>query len=434
MSLSVYMRTMSLHMPSGMTDRVLFAVYLFFIFSSTFSVAAGSIAGGVASSLFLVFAIQRRYPSLKSELKWFYLCAGLYLFWSILSSQVANPGLAALKPLGREWMFFLVPVGVWVFRNDRAAQVVLLTFAFGIALISLYSVGQFFWGWNFLKPNYVIGRHEQGYCIAGNFTCSVTFGIYYATAGLFLFGFGLKSEEKRSGWCSRLFIVAGLLAMGVAVLSNERGPTLAVLSTLVVLAILLHSRRVLIGIGLALLLMIGVGFQSGVFERSRDLMNKELSMRHDRSRRFIWTHSLRVALDHPFVGVGPGQMREAYAHVMPSDIPDATIQGHAHNDFLTVAAESGFPGAVFLLGLWVTVIGYCMRAYRSAVLTPNERALALGALVGSMGFLITSLFDVPFAGPTARQMLMFVWASGLAMYTKSRGGSTPSPNDLTSQR
>ena len=118
------------------------------------------------------------------------------------------------------------------------------------------------------------------------------------------------------------------------------------------------------------------------------------------------------------MGVGPGHMREAYTKVVPTDIPDVTIQGHAHNDFLTVAAESGFPGAAFLLALWVTVLGCCFRAQRSTLLTAGERGLALGALAGSMGFLVTSLFDVPFAGPTARQMLMVVWAAGLGMYVK----------------
>jgi O-antigen ligase len=428
------MKTAFLQTTSGMTERALFAVYAFFIFSSTFSVAAGSIAGGVASFLSLVVAIRHRYFPLNSELKWFYLCAGLYLFWSILSSQVNHPGFAALRPIGREWMFFLVPAGVWVFQDNRVARMLLPAFAFGIALISLYSIGQFFWGWNFLKPNYIIGRQENGYCIAGNFTCSVTFGIYYATAGLFLFGYGLKSGWRHSDWSNRLIIVTGLLAMGVAVLSNERGPTLAVLLGLIVLAaLMLRSKRALIGVGMALLLMIGVGFQSGVFVRSRALMSKELSMRHDRSRRFIWTYSLRVARDHPLVGVGPGHMKEAYARVMPPDMPDVTIQGHAHNDFLTVAAESGFPSAAFFLALWVTVWGYCFRAYRSTVLTSDDRSLVLGALVGSTGFLVTSLFDVPFAGPTARQMLMFVWAAGLAMYVKSKSGS-PSPNDLTSPR
>jgi O-antigen ligase len=405
--------------PSVLLDRSLIAVFIFFVFASTFSVAAGSIAGGVASFLFLVIAIQRRYFPSYSALKWFYLWAGLYLFWSIFSSQVAHPGLAALIPLDNEWLFVLVPTGIWFFQNTRATRLLLYAFAFGVALISLYSIGQFFWGWNFLKPDYVIGRSVQGYHIAGNFTSSITFGIYYATAGLFLFGYGLKSGEKRLDWSNRLFIVTGLLAMGVAVLSNERGPTLAVLLTLFAIAFLLRSKRVLIGVGVALLVMIAVGIQSGVFMRSWDLMSKELSMRHDRSRRFIWTYSLRVAQDHPFVGVGPGHMREAYTKVVPTDIPDVTIQGHAHNDFLTVAAESGFPGAAFLLALWATVLGCCFQAQRSTKLTADERGLALGALAGSMGFLVTSLFDVPFAGPTVRQMLMVVWAAGLGMYLKA---------------
>ncbi|MBI5266337.1 MAG: O-antigen ligase family protein [candidate division Zixibacteria bacterium] len=408
-----------------LSDRAIFFVYTIFIFSSTFSVAAGSLAGGAASLLFLTLAIQRRYLPFESGLKWFYVWACLYLFWSILSSQLAHPGWAALAPLGREWLFFLVPTGMWVFQNAGARRVALYAFAAGIILISLYSVGQFFWAWNFLKPHYIIERHLNGYYLIGNFGSSVAFGIYYATAGLFFFGYGLKSSDQRMEWSHRLFLVTGLLAMGVAVLSNERGPTLAVVTGLIVLAILLSSKKVLVGVGLALLVVLAVGFQSGVFVRSKELMSKELSMRHDRSRLFIWTYSLRVAEEHPLLGVGPGHMKEGYTEVVPTDIPDITLQGHAHNDLLTVAAERGFPGAIFLLALWAAVLGYCFRAQRSAMLTPDERGLALGALVGSLGFMVTSMFDVPFAGSTTRQMLMFVWAAGLAMYVKSK--SVPAP-------
>lgn len=403
------------------TRRTTGIVYAIFAISSTFSVAAGSIAGGVGSLLFLILAIQMRFNPFISTLRWFWLFAGLYLTWSILAGQVAHAGFSALIPLGREWMFFLVPVGVRMFQSARAARVLLCTFAAGVALISLYSVGQYFWGWHFLKPDYVYGRHEEGYWIAGNFTGSVTFGIYYATAGLFLFGYGLIPGWYRSDWGARLIVLAGVLAMGVAVLSNERGPTVAILVTLFLLALFIRPRGVLVAVAVALLLMVAVGFESGVFTRSRELMSKELSMRHDRGRLFIWAHSLRVALDHPLLGVGPGNMAEGYAKVMPADIPDATIQGHAHNDFLTVAAESGFPGSVFFLALWVIVLKYCYRALRSTALTSEDRRLALGAMVGSVGFLVSSLFDVPFAGPTVRQMLMFVWGAGLAMHVKSLG-------------
>jgi O-antigen ligase len=376
--------------------------------------------------LFLVITIQRRRSPISPVLKWFYLWVGLYMFWLILSSQIGHPG-SAFPRIGRELLLFLlVPTGIWVFQSVCAARMPIYTFAFGVVLLSLYSIGQFFWGWTFLKPDMLIERGEYGYYISGNLGFAVIFGIYYATAGLFLFGYGLKSGGQRPDWSNRFFIVSGLLSMGVAVLSNERGPTMAVLLTLISLALLLRSRRAFIGIGIALLLMIAVGIQSGVFVRSWELKSKELSMQHDRSRLFIWTYSLRVALNNPIFGVGPGLMKEGYAKVVPVDIPDVTIQVHAHNDFLTVAAESGFPAALFFLALWMTVLGCCFQAQRTTLLSADERGLALGALAGSFCFFITSLFDIPFGHTTTHQMLMIVWAAGLGMYVKMHlTGSKP---------
>lgn len=409
---------MRINWLSGTLDWLLLVVFSIFAFTSTFAVPDRSNVGAIASILLLAIVITRRQSPFNSALKWFYISVGMYLIWLIVASQIAHPG-SSFPLIGRELLLFLlVPTGIWVFQRVNEVRIPLYAFAAGVVLLSLYSIGQFFWGWSFLRPGMLIERGEHWYYVTGNQGWPAIFGIYYATAGLFLFAYGLKSGSHAKNWSNRLFVISGTLSMGVAVLSNERGPTLAVLITLIVLAVLLRSRRALVGIGVTLLLMIAVGIQSGVFVRSWELKSKEISMLHDRSRLFIWTYSLRVALNNPLFGVGPGHFVEEYAKVVPTNIPDITVPAHAHNDVLKVAAERGFPAALFFLAVWITVLGCCFWAQRATLLLPDFRALALGALAGSCCFFITSLFDVPFGHTSTFQMLMILWGAGLAAYVK----------------
>ena len=147
-------------------------------------------------------------------------------------------------------------------------------------------------------------------------------------------------------------------------------------------------------------------------------MEKELSYLHDQGRLFIWTHAYYVARGHPIFGVGPGHFREGFAAELPTDPPGFVPQGHAHSDFLTYAAESGFPQLILFLGLWIVVWRYSWRAYRSLHGSPDDRRVVLAALAGSTCFFFTSFFDIPFAHSATRQMLMFVWAAGLGTYLK----------------
>lgn len=415
---------MRLTSPPTLFERLVIAAFAIFVLASTFSVAGGSLAGGVVAVLFVAGAITtRRFPGL-IELKWFYLAAASFVFCMFVTAQISNPGIDSLVHLRHEWLLVLVPAGVWLLSNGKVGRWMVGVFALGVGAISLYSIGQFFWGWHFLKPHYQLQQHALGYWIVGNFNGSVTFGIFYAVAGIFLLGYGVCSAWRETDTLGKWATSAGGVAIVAAILSNERGPTVAVIAGIVALALLLRSKRAVIGLAVALTIIAAVGLQSGVFARMSSLWTKELSMLHDQGRLFIWTHAFYVARDNPVVGVGPGNFREGYAEELPIDPPVFVSHGHAHSDFLNYAAESGFPQLVFFLGMWVAVLWYGWKAFRSTAISAESRRLALAALAGSICFLVTSLFDIPFGHSATRQMLMFVWGAGLGAYLTSRENST----------
>lgn len=76
-------------------------------------------------------------------------------------------------------------------------------------------------------------------------------------------------------------------------------------------------------------------------------------------RLFLMRKAAQLAGRHPFLGVGPGNFRLAYPEVQVQGIPNDALAGqvyvqseHAHNDFLQMAADAGWPAAL----LWLTLL------------------------------------------------------------------------------
>lgn len=408
---------------SDITDRILLFVLTIFVIAGSVSGTAGSIVGGAAAIVFVASVVVTRRVLHFRELRFFYWPTILFVLWMVLSAVVNGFDQEAARAMRHEWILLLIPACVLIMSDERRSRRLVTAFSVGVGLISLYAIGQFFFGWNFLKPHYLLERNGIGYWIIGNFSSTVTFGIYFAVAGMFLIGYGLAGTNRNRS-ATQFSLACGAIAIAASLLSGERGPLVAIVVSMIGLAIFLRSRRVvmaLVGFGAVI---IALGVVSGVFSRISNLWDKELSLLHDQGRRFIWTQSLLVAADHPAFGIGPGNFKEGYAAVMPTEPPGFLPQGHAHNDYLMYAAQSGFPELIFFLGMWVAVLWYALRVCRSKSCSDQDRRLALGALLGSVCFATTSLFDIPFGHSTTRQMLMFIWAAALAAYLNLRRSST----------
>ena len=96
-----------------------------------------------------------------------------------------------------------------------------------------------------------------------------------------------------------------------------------------------------------------------------------------------WTAGWRMFAANPLVGVGIGNYNSVYADYRLPEWPVAL--GHAHNHYLTVAAEAGTFAAVAYVVLLVVAVRQTLRGWRTAS-TPFSRAIGLGAL-GSIGAL-----------------------------------------------
>lgn len=200
-------------------------------------------------------------------------------------------------------------------------------------------------------------------------------------------------------------LAAGLLLCGI-LLSYSRGAAVTLACMLLLLAFLgaIRPRHVVAG-GLALVLL--VPFVAPAFydrleslSGARGLFAQNSSMEMDRvlkGRATEMLAALHVFLDHPILGVGPGQYMPFYSEQYQLD-PEIKLRHlarprRAHNLFFEIAAEQGIGGLlVFLVMPWIA-IRELWRARRAwAPVRPDLARLATAFLFSIIAYLGTGMF------------------------------------------
>ncbi len=136
----------------------------------------------------------------------------------------------------------------------------------------------------------------------------------------------------------------------------------------------------------------------------------------------LWTR-------HPHTGVGPGGFRVAFPEAKPESVQ--LFYDHAHNDWLELLAERGWPG---LLG-WLALMGYglvsALRTLRRSV-DPRLRGAAFGISAALMAVILHAVADfngaIPaYAAATHALLAAAVVTRKLARTVPSNTPEAPGP-------
>jgi O-antigen ligase len=106
-----------------------------------------------------------------------------------------------------------------------------------------------------------------------------------------------------------------------------------------------------------------------------------------------WYAGWHMFTDNPILGVGIGNYDAAYENYRLEQWPVAL--GHAHNHYLTIAAEAGMVGLLAYLTFLTAAFRSGVRAFRAAQ-DRLGRAAAVGILGSLASFATHNLFDVLF--------------------------------------
>ena len=159
-------------------------------------------------------------------------------------------------------------------------------------------------------------------------------------------------------------IAVFLLGGGALLFNGTRGAWLAIPLTMMIGAAFLvrQKKNVLIG-SLAALIVI-----SGIFMLSPTLSSRFASIgethNQSNSERFLlWKSAYHMFEDHPLVGVGFAQFRNAYQgqYILP-EAKEREL-GHAHSNVMQMLAEGGIVGLAALLFWWWSCLSYGFRTW-----------------------------------------------------------------------
>lgn len=129
-------------------------------------------------------------------------------------------------------------------------------------------------------------------------------------------------------------------------------------------------------------------------------------------RLYLWRVAGDMIRDHPVAGVGFKQWSERvsdYTGIYASEwkFSEASFH-HAHNVYLTVAAETGLVGLFFFLAFWLYLL---FLTVRTASVFRNDsfvRALNLGASYVLINLLIGGAFEENFGTLPIMHLLAFI--------------------------
>lgn len=386
------------------------------------SLEARTLFIAVVSLLFLVVLLLGKSHPPGFPLRAFLLLAG-FLFLSSFRSVYWDLSLQASLLLLAYFMAFSL-VSAFVSEKGR----LILVFSLGVG--GLLAASGAFVRSLFARPGSFEALALMGTFHYPNGLAGFLLLTSYPALALFL------HAEGRKAWFLGL---ACSVLLSALLLTRSRGGWLVFLLTLLFWAFqerALLARRCLrvASVGLLVLALAWAGARGGLstFPRhAATVVSGTAASAEDPSfsyRRHIWAWTLKIFLDHPLLGTGPGTFPLMLGRYQ--EIP--YITGHyAHNAYLQIASEMGLFGLLLLLALlgWLFWKGW--KITRGLPSRGVERSLATGFLVALLASALHAGIDFDWSYPAIA--LGVVLEAALLLSYNSRQPEASSRQPLSPQ-
>jgi len=188
-----------------------------------------------------------------------------------------------------------------------------------------------------------------------------------------------------------LALASGWVLLAALVFSQSRGPWLAAVVMMGLLALLRPSWKTTARLA-ALVLPAFLVFMHPAFRhRAATIVDQHYESNSERLH--MWHVGRQVWKEHRLLGIGPGNVKFV---VGPYQTPKEAVGGpwgHLHDTFINMLVERGVIGLIAFLA-WLSVLaGEFWRASRRTDLSDARRRLALTGFLALVGFLVSGLTE-----------------------------------------
>jgi len=210
--------------------------------------------------------------------------------------------------------------------------------------------------------------------------------------------FAEESPRRRWRWLGVVLLSLALLA------AFTRGVWLGTLAGMTFLVAC--YRRWMVALVPAILLLLYLVSPSWLQRRDQSIFNPKGDS-SIMARLVMVRTGLHMMASHPVFGLGPERVGVEFgSYQAPGAVLPEAWYGHLHNTFLQIGAERGIPCLIVLLWLFFEVIRENISKARSS--RGFGRALAIAALSGTVGMMVSGLFEYNFGDSEVLMLYLMV--------------------------
>lgn len=217
------------------------------------------------------------------------------------------------------------------------------------------------------------------------------------------------ARDAVEDWRLRLlFLAFCVFIIPATVMTHSRGGALA-MGAAVLFIVWQSRRRVLALTLLAVLLAPSVWLVKDSFvQRMQTLQNYEEDMSAS-GRLEFWKAAFRLSLDYPIAGVGFGGL--SYTYKIGKYLPPGMPALYAHNNYLQMAADSGYPSLIIFC---ILLFGQMIRFWWAGLKFKNKDPLMYAMVMGTSGSLFGFAVGSIFLSRTHWETVYYILAMGAA--------------------
>jgi putative inorganic carbon (HCO3(-)) transporter len=367
-------------------DRAAFYLTCGSLISILFSIAVSQILLSLALAALLLSSERMRLPPIKLPLLLF--MAGTIL--SLLFSGHMSEG----TPQIRKFLIFAILLLVYsTFRTVAEIRGIVLAWAGVATLSAIRSLFQF---WQKYQESEELHQNFYdfyvGERITGFMSHWMTFGGEEMIVLLLLASYLFFSGERR--WKPVGWLCAAVLAVSM-VLGFTRSIFLLGFPVGLLYLFWFWHKWLVPAAPVAALLVFLVA-PPALKERVTSIIQPHGQTDSNEHRNITRRTGLEMIRAHPFLGLGPEQVKYQFERWVPPDIPKPLPEGwygHLHNIYLQYAAERGIPTMLFIMWLIAKILWDFLSAIRKTPPSAEARFVLHGAIAVILAILAEGFLE-----------------------------------------
>ncbi len=375
--------------------------------ATIFSIAVSQVLLGLALVVLLFSGTKLRLPPI-------YLPLGLFMLGTVVSMALSVDPTSGRPQVRKFFVYFLLLVVYSTFRELVHVRRLVLCWAGAGAITATRGLVQFaqkyrearYAGQSFY--DYYVGER-----ITGFMSHWMTFGGQLMIALLLLVAFVFFSPFARR----KLLWFALLCAVPLAaalVLGFTRGVWLATAVAGIYL-VWFWRRRLLLALPVVLVLGFWVA-PSSVRSRFTSVFQPRGNVDSNQFRIVCWRTGWEMIKAHPWLGLGPEQVKAQFERYVPPDIPrplPTGWYGHLHNIYVHYAAERGVLTMLALVWLLVKILFDFLSAVRRLPPGPSDAKFLLhGCVAVVLAIMVEGVFELNLGDSEVLMMFLVAVACG----------------------